>query len=105
MGDILDEASALIECKECPWYKSCVLPIRVSAEEMRRQMESTMPGASLAGVPPAGMSQFMSGLASAAQNSILEGCPVFISRLRADPGLAQKIRKLMQNWSMEEGSR
>ena len=105
MGDILDEASALIECKECPWYKSCVLPIRVSAEEMRRQMESTMPGASPAGVPPSGMSQFMAGLASAAQNSILEGCPVFISRLRADPGLAQKIRKLMQNWGMEEGSR
>lgn len=105
MGDILDEASALIECKECPWYKSCVLPIRVSAEEMRRQFESSMPGASPPGMPASGMSQFLAGLASAAQNSILEGCPIFIARLRADPGLAQKIRKLMQTWGMEEDAR
>ena len=103
MGDILDEASALIECKECPWYKSCALPIRVSADDMRRQLESSMQGASPQGVPASGMPQFLAGLASAAQNSILEGCPIFISRLRADPGLAQRIKKLMQTWGMEEG--
>jgi hypothetical protein len=41
-------------------------------------------------------------MASAAQNTLLEGCPIFIQRLRADPKLAQKLKQLMQNWGREE---
>jgi hypothetical protein len=47
------------------------------------------------------MHQLLSGLAAAAENSLLEGCPVFISRLRSNPELAQQVKKLMQEWSKE----
>jgi len=38
MGDILNEAYGLVQCLECPWYKSCVLPMRFSEEDIRRQL-------------------------------------------------------------------
>ncbi len=98
MGDILDEASALVECKECPWYKSCVLPLKLSPEDMRRQLESTMPGTEIPSSAQYGMHQLLSGLAAAAQNSLLEGCPVFINRLRQTPKLVENIKKMMQSW-------
>jgi len=41
-------------------------------------------------------------MATAAQNSLLEGCPVFIERLRANPKLAQRLKQIMQNWDKEE---
>lgn len=103
MGDVLDEASALIECKECPWYKSCVLPLRISPEDMRRQLESTMPGAEFAGASQYGMQQVLGGLAAAAQNSLLEGCPIFINRLRQSPNLVQAIKKMMRSWGDQSG--
>jgi len=28
MTDILNEAYGVVQCKECPWYKSCVMPMR-----------------------------------------------------------------------------
>ena len=95
MDDILDEAQALVQCKSCSWYKSCVLPMRVTEEDLKKQLESSMPGGS------PGISQFLSGMAMTAQNSILEGCPVFISRLRSNPKLAERIKKIMQEWSSE----
>lgn len=98
MGDILDEAQALVQCKTCPWYKMCVLPIRVTEEDLRRQMESSMPGASMPGAPY-GMSQLLSSMATAAQHSLLEGCPIFIDRLRSNPSLAERIKKMMQESS------
>ena len=98
MGDILDEASALVECKECPWYKSCVLPLKLSLEDMRRQLESTMPGIDRTSGSQYGMQQLLGGLAAAAQNSLLEGCPIFINRLRQSPKLVQTIKKIMQSW-------
>lgn len=100
MGDILNEAQALVQCKTCPWYKMCVLPIRVTEEDLRRQMESSIPGTSAAGVPY-NISQFLSTMATAAQNSLLEGCPIFIDRLRSNPKLAQRIKDMMQEWSKE----
>ena len=39
MSDILEEASSLIECKECPWYKACVMPMRFSAERSNERNE------------------------------------------------------------------
>lgn len=100
MDDILDEAQALIQCKSCPWYKSCVLPMRVTEEDLRKQLESSIPGASMQEAPY-GISQFLSGMATAAQNSLLEGCPIFIGRLRSDPKLAERIKKMMQEWGKE----
>ncbi len=100
MSDIYDEAQALIQCKTCSWYKNCVLPIRVTEEDLRRQMESSMPGASMPETPY-GISLLLSSMATAAQNSLLEGCPIFIERLRSDPKLAERIKRLMQEWSKE----
>jgi len=96
MSDVLDEAQALVQCRACPWYKNCVLPMRVTEDDLRRQLESSMPG-----VGQYGMAQFLSSLAMAAQNSLLEGCPVFIGRLRSNPKLAERIKMVMQEWSKE----
>jgi hypothetical protein len=100
MGDVLDEVYGVVQCKECPWYKSCVTPMRFTSEDIRRQLEAT-PGINMSQAD-FGMQSLFSNMAAAAQNSILEGCPVFIQRLRASPRLAQRIKELMQNWSSEE---
>ena len=102
MGDVLGEAEALIQCKACPWYKNCVLPMRITEDDLKRQWESSMPGATMPGAAPYSTPQILSGLAAAAQNSLLEGCPVFINRLRNSPKFAQQIKKMMQEWSKED---
>jgi hypothetical protein len=94
LGDILDEASAVVQCKECPWFRMCVVPMRMTAEDVRRQMEQAMPG----GMGTAGSPQFMASLLAAAQNLLLEGCPIFIERLRTSPNLAQRLKAIMQDW-------
>lgn len=101
MGDILNEAYAIAQCKECPWYKQCIVPMRFTAEDIRRQLEST-PGVNISQQADLGMQSLLSSMASAAQNSLLEGCPIFIDRLRANPKLAQQLKKIMQNWGKEE---
>ncbi len=102
MSDILDEAYGIARCKDCSWYKSCVVPMRFTAEDIRRQLESSAPGVDDSLQADLGMQNLLSSMATAAQNSLLEGCPVFISRLRANPGLAQRLKEIMQNWSKEE---
>lgn len=102
MGDVLSEAYGVVQCKECPWYKSCVVPMRFTAEDLRRQLESSAPGMNMAQQADLGMQNLLSSMATAAQNSLLEGCPVFIDRLRANPGLAQRIKEIMRSWSKEE---
>ena len=98
MSDILDEAQGVVQCKTCPWYKTCVLPMRFTEEDLKKQLESAAPG-STPGGKEYGMQQLLAGMAAAAQNTLLEGCPLFISRLRSSPKLAEKIKKLMQEWS------
>jgi len=102
MGDVLDEAYGIVQCKECPWYKSCVVPMRFTAEDIRRQLESSVPGADISQQADLGMQNLLSSMATAAQNSLVEGCPIFIDRLRVNPKLAQRIREMMQNWGKEE---
>ena len=97
MGDILNEAYGVVQCKECPWYKSCVMPMRFTADDIRRQL----PNSSLV-TDDATMSRYFAELASATQNFLLEGCPVFIQRLRDTPKLAERTKKMMQSWGMEE---
>lgn len=101
MTDAFSEAYGIVQCKECPWYKSCVVPMRFTTEDLRRQMENN-PGMESAAQGNLGMDNFLSNMASAAQNSLVEGCPVFIERLRSSPKLAQRIKYLMQNWTTEE---
>jgi len=102
MGDVLDEAYGIVQCKECPWYKSCAMPMRFTAEDIRRQMESSASGLNVPGQADLGMQNLLSSMASAAQSSLLEGCPIFINRLRTSPKLAQRIKEMMQNWGKEE---
>ncbi len=100
MDDILDEAYGLVQCRDCPWYKSCVMPMKFTAEDLRRQMEQAPTGMKMN--PDSGMENLLGTMASAAQNSLLEGCPVFIARLRNSPKLAQRIKEIMLNWASEE---
>jgi hypothetical protein len=48
------------------------------------------------------MQNLLSSMATAAQNSLLEGCPIFIERLRTSPKLAQRLKEFMQTWGSEE---
>ena len=102
MDDILDEAYAVVQCKECPWYKSCMVPMKFTVEDIRRQLESSVPRADIPQQADLGMQNLLSSMAAAAQNSLLEGCPIFINRLRSDPKLAQRLKEIMQNWGKEE---
>jgi len=102
LGDILNEAYGIAQCKECPWYKSCVTPMRFTIEDIRRQLESSAPGMNISQQADLGMQNLLSSMATAAQNSLLEGCPILIDRLRANPKLAQRIKEMMQNWGKEE---
>ncbi|MFC1994003.1 hypothetical protein ACFLVI_01930 [Chloroflexota bacterium] len=100
MTDILDEASAVVQCKECPWYKSCVMPMRFTAEDLRKQM----PNSASFAEGDAAISRYLGELASATQNFLLEGCPVFIERLRSNPKLAERMKQIMKTWGMEENT-
>jgi len=102
MEDILNEAYGIVQCKECPWYKSCVMPMRFTAEDIRRQLESSAPGMNVSQQADLGMQNLLSSMATAAQNSLLEGCPIFIERLRSNPKLAQHLKEIMQNWGKKE---
>jgi hypothetical protein len=100
MGDILNEAYGVVQCKECPWYKSCVTPMKFTAEDLRKQLESSAMGTGSA-ANDLSFQNLLSGMAASAQNTLLEGCPVFIERLRANPKLAQRLKQIMQNWGSE----
>jgi len=102
MSDILNEAHGIAQCKGCPWYKSCVVPMRFTAEDIRRQLEQSAPGTGISQSADLGMQNLLSSMALAAQNSIVEGCPIFIDRLRTNPELAQRIKQMMQDWGKEE---
>ena len=98
--NILDQASQIAQCRECPWYRACAVPIRFTPEDIRRQIEaspSMNPGQQI----DSGAQNLLANMAAAAQNSMVEACPVFIARLRSNPKLAERIKKVMQNWSDE----
>jgi len=74
--------------------------MRFSAEDLKRQMEASGQGLGM-GSNDNNIQSLLAGMATAAQNTLLEGCPVFIERLRSSPELAQKIKELMRNWVKE----
>jgi hypothetical protein len=102
MGDVLNEAYRIVQCKECPWYKQCVTPMKFTAEDLRRQMEQQNSGSGQASPGDMGMQNLLSSMANAAQNSLLEACPIFIERVRSSPELGLKLKKLMQDWGNDE---
>ena len=102
MSDVLDEAQSIIQCMECPWYKSCAMPMRFTAEDIRRQIQQAAPGTDVSQSADLNMQNLLSSMATAAQNSLLEGCPVFIERLRGSPEIAQRIKEMMRNWGKQE---
>ena len=102
MDDVLNEAYEIVQCKECPWYKSCVMPMRFTAEDIRRQLESSAPGMNIPQQMDLGIQNLLSSMATSTQNSLLEGCPVFIERLRSNPKIAQHLKEMMQSWGSEE---
>jgi hypothetical protein len=102
MGDILDEASSVIECKECPWYKACVMPMRFATEDLVREMRLMAPGSGLDQIRDQEFRNLVMNMATIAQNVLLEGCPVFVKRLKSNPKLAEQMKKLMQTWGSDE---
>jgi hypothetical protein len=100
MGDILDKVTALIRCKECPWYKNCLTPIQVSLEDIAQFRMATQ-DTSLPEQTKGQLDQIMESMASMSQEMILQSCPVFTHRLKEDPKLAQQIKKMMQDWGKE----
>jgi hypothetical protein len=101
MGDILDEATALIRCRECLWYKNCVTPVQVGTDDIA-QFRLVMQGSNLPEQARGEMEQILEGIASSSQNMILQSCPIFTQRLKDNPKLAQQIKEMMQNWGKEE---
>jgi hypothetical protein len=102
MSDVLDEAYAIAQCKDCPWYKTCVSPMKFTAEDLRRQMEQG--GLNPGGTMDPNSQNLIASMANAAQNSLLEACPVFINRLRSSPRLALILKKAMQEWDSSSGN-
>jgi hypothetical protein len=100
MGDILDKVTALIRCKECPWYKNCLTPVQVSIEDIA-QFKVAMQGTNLPEQAKGELDQIMESMAAINQEMILQSCPVFTQRLKENPNLAQQIRKMMQDWGKE----
>ena len=102
MGDILEEAKAVINCKECPWFKNCVTPMQVSSDDIA-QFRLMMQGANFPESARSQMEDVLEGIASANQNMILQSCPIFTRRLKDSSKLARRIKEIMQNWEKEEG--
>ena len=99
MSDILEEASSLLECKECPWYKACVMPMRVGAEDLMWEMRQMAPGISPDQTKEQEFRNLMVNMAAMAQNMMLEGCPIFVRRLKSSQKLAEELKRMMQTWA------
>ncbi len=76
--------------------------MRFTAEDLKRQLESNAAAMNLGSPADPNLQNLLSGMATAAQNSLLEACPIFIERLRSSPRLAQQLKQIMQNWGNEE---
>lgn len=101
MGDILDEATAIVRCRECPWYKNCVTPLQVSPEDIA-QFRLMLQQGSLPEQAKNEMENILENMASMSQNMILQSCPVFAQRLKESPEMARQMKEIMQNWGKEE---
>ena len=101
MGDILEEAGAVVQCRQCPWYKNCVMPMQIGPNEIG-QFRAMMQGSALGDASSPEMEKVFDNVAAMGQNTMVQSCPVFAERLKTDPRLAEKIRLFMQSWGQEE---
>lgn len=102
MSDIIEEAGAVIQCRQCPWYKNCVMPMQIGTNELN-QFRMMIQGGMLGGEHSPEMDKVLENVASMGQNMMVQTCPVFAERLKQDPRLAERIKLLMQRWG-EDGS-
>jgi len=77
--------------------------MRFTAEDLIREMRNVMPGASFDQTREHELNNLLLGMASQAQNILLEGCPIFVKRLKSNPKLAEQLKRMMQTWGTEEG--
>jgi hypothetical protein len=97
MGDIMEEAGAVIQCRQCPWYKNCVMPMQIGTSELN-QFRMMMQGGMLGGEQSPEMDKVLENAASMGQNRMAQTCPVFADRLKRDVRLSERIKLLMQRW-------
>jgi len=97
MGDILEEAGAVVQCRQCPWYKNCVMPMQIGSGEIN-QFKLMLQGGVLGAESNPEMERVLESVAAMGQNMMVQSCPVFTERLKSDPRLAEQIKLLMQRW-------
>ena len=102
MDDILEEASDVVQCKECPWYKTCVMPMKFTAEDIEKEIRLAQVQPTTNNIAGYDVTNLMASAACAMQDRLLEGCPIFVHRLKTSPKLAEQIKKMMQTWGTEE---
>lgn len=101
MGDIMEEAGAVVQCRQCPWYKNCVMPMQIGNNEIN-QFRTMMQGGMLGGEQSPEMEKMLESVASMGQNMMVQSCPVFAERLKRDPRLAERVKLLMQRWGEDD---
>lgn len=97
MGDIIEEAGAVVQCRQCPWYKNCVMPMQIGSGEIN-QFKMMMQGGVLGAEGNPEMEKVLESVAAMGQNMMVQSCPVFTERLKSDPRVAEHIKLLMQRW-------
>ena len=97
----MEEAGAVVQCRQCPWYKNCVMPVQLGSNELN-QFRMMLQGGVLGEQPNPDMEKVLEGVAAMGQNMMVQSCPVFAERLKSDPRLAEKIKLFMQQWGRDE---
>jgi hypothetical protein len=101
MGDIIEEAGAVVQCRQCPWFKNCVMPMQIGSAELN-QFRTMMQGSMLGDQSNPEMEKVIESVASMGQNMMVQSCPVFSERLKSDPRLAERIKLFMQKWGQDD---
>jgi len=103
MGDIIEEAGAVVQCRQCPWYKNCVMPMQIGSSELN-QFRTMMQGGMFGDQSNPEMEKVLENVAAMGQNMMVQCCPVFSERLKSDPRLAERIKLFMQTWGQDDDS-
>ena len=98
MSDVLDEAYGIAQCKECPWYKSCVTPMRFTVEDIRKQLEASALGTDASQQTDSAMQSLLYGMATAAQNSLWKRSSNDGSKLLSSIWTWRMGREARQRW-------
>jgi hypothetical protein len=101
MGDIIEEAGAVVQCRQCPWFKNCVVPVQIGSSELN-QFRMMMQGGMFGDQSNPDIERVLDGVAAMGQNMMVQSCPVFAERLKSDPRLAERIKLFMQSWGQED---